>query len=160
MWPLWGVEGVFRKEDFPPVRLMRAAKKNYFLADSAFTECSRLIARLLSLSRGRQLKSLSVNSAWAMVGQNSLAFCRKGGRAGAGGGLNQTTRELRVRADFCTSGMSTPSHPRTRPSAQGGCWLARLVPSLPDQKGYCAPRAATSRGPWTLKGTAGANVLE
>lgn len=154
------MEGVFRKEDFPSVRLMRAAKKkNYFLADSAFTESSRLIARLLSLSRGRQLKGLSVNSAWAMVGQNSLAFCRKGGSAGAGGGLNQTTPGapgqdglLHLREEHAL--------PPADPAQRSGRLLASQAPRLPDQKGYCAPRAATSRGPWTLKGTAGANILE
>lgn len=136
------------------------SQENFPRGFCVHSECSRLITQLLSLSRGRRLRDHKRELGPGNGGSKPLGLLHEEGRAGAGRGHHQTTPELRARANFCTFWMSTPSRSRTRAALREAAGSPWFIPSLPDQKGYCDPRAATSRRLCTLKGAAGSNILE
>lgn len=150
-----GCGGGLLKRSCPPVRLARSAeKKNYFLADSAFTECSRLVARLLSLSRERRLQSPERELRLGHGGQKPWPFAWRGLVQGQDANKTQPRPGAPARADFCTSGTSTPAPRSGRLPARPGTSRTSRTKRDPPPQG-----AASSRGPRASTGAAGTNAL-
>ena len=129
-----------------------------------FKECSRLVARLLSLSSGRRRKGPKGELGLGDGGSKPLGLLHEGerGRVGRGQDGEKTipTRELRPEPSghLLDEHAFRPADPgRALTEAACSRWL---VPSLPGREGSSARRAATNRVPRALTGAAGANVLQ
>lgn len=147
----WCCGGGLLEGRLPPSAADTRSQEKFSRGFCVHSACSRLITQLLSLPRGRRLRDHKRELGLGNGGSKPLGLLHEEGRAGAGRGQHQTTPELRARANFCTSWLSTPSRSRTGRALREAAGSPWFVPSLPDQKGYCVPRAATSRGRCRIK---------